>query len=447
MGSTFLSLVPTGLLPSPSLINARSANPHSGLGLGIGTRLIDEFLQTRPQSESLVLIITTRDQRKGDATIEKLKQHLRKVIRGHEQTLPGIAQVLQNRVFFRQERLDLLSLVSVQTLSKKLRETTPRLDVVICNAGIGGWTGINWLGATWTILTTWNKALTWPTFKISGKAWVAKPQIPADKKVEEEPHLGEVFCANVFGHYLLGHYLAPLLAKHGVSEKTRGRLIWVSSLEAYEHVFDLDDLQGITSDMPYEVTKRITDVLAITSTLPSTSHEVDRYLDHPSDASGKTTKPRLYVSHPGICGTSIMALPLILEYCMLAAFYIARWCGSQWHTVTPEKGATAMVWLALASQDTLDNMEAKEGVGKWGSATDAWGQERVDRTEVAGWGWGGKLGEYKRKGRDPFAKDLTKESHERFVNTGRRCWEEMEKLRIEWEGRLQRAGVGVEMDG
>ncbi|RMZ67641.1 3-ketosteroid reductase [Pyrenophora seminiperda CCB06] len=419
---------------------------NSGLGLGIGTRLIDEFLQTRPQSESLVLIITTRDQRKGEATIEKLKRHLRKVIRHHEQTLPGIAQVLQNRVYFRQERLDLLSLVSVQKLSKKLRETTPKLDVVICNAGIGGWTGVNWLGATWTILTTWNKALTWPTFKISGKGWTAKPQIQADKKVEEEAPLGEVFCANVFGHYLLGHYLAPLLARHAASEKTRGRLIWVSSLEAYEHVLDMDDMQGILSDMPYEVTKRVTDALAITSTLPETSQEVDRYLDH-SGESGKTTKPRLYVTHPGICGTSIMALPLMLEYCMLAAFYLARLFGSQWHTVTPEKGATAMVWLALASQDTLDNMEAKEGVGKWGSATDAWGQERVERTEVAGWGWGGKLGEYKRKGRDPFAKDLTKESQARFVDTGRRCWEEMEKLRIQWEAQLQRAGVAVQMDG
>jgi 3-keto steroid reductase len=368
---------------------------------------------------------------------------LRKVIRGYEEKLPGIAQVLQNRIYFRQERLDLLSLVSVQKLSKKLRETTPKLDVLICNAGIGGWTGIDWPRAVWTIITGWSTAVTWPTFKKSGLGWLAKPQIPVEKRVEEPP-LGEVFCANVFGHYLLGHYLAPLLAKHPKGEKTRGRIIWVSSLEAYEHVFNLEDFQGIGSDMPYEGTKRLTDVMAISSTLPSASGAVDQYLDH-SQTSEKTTKPRIYVTHPGICGTSIIALPLILEHCMLAAFYIARFLGSPWHTITVEKGATAMVWLALASQSTLDNMEQKEGVGKWGSATDVWGEERVDRTEVAGWGWGGRLGAYTMKGRDPHAKDLTKESQERFVETGRKCWQEMERLRIDWEDRLRKAGVAVEM--
>jgi 3-keto steroid reductase len=414
------------------------------LGLGIGTRLIDEFVQTRPQNESLVLIITTRDQRKGDATIEKLEHHLRKVCQSQERTLPGIAAVLQQRVHFRQERLDLLSLVSVQQLCKRLRETTPKLDVVICNAGIGGWTGINWPLAVWSIVTTWKKALSYPIYKISGRGWVAKPQIPADRKTEEPP-LGEVFCANIFGHYVLGHYLAPLLARHSASEGTKGRLIWVSSLEAYDSTFDIGDLQGIASEVPYESSKRLTDIMAITSTLPSTSPSVDQYLGRVEE-SEKTSKPRIYVSHPGICGTSIVPLPLILEYLMFAAFFLARWLGSQWHPVTAEKGAVSMVWLALAQQSTLDSMEKKEGVGKWGSATDFWGQERVERAEVAGWGWGGRLGEHKRKGRDPYAQDMTKESTERFQETGRKCWEEMERLRIEWEDRLRAAGVGIDMD-
>jgi 3-keto steroid reductase len=407
--------------------------------------LIDEFLQTRPQNESLVLIITTRDQRKGDATIEKLETHLRKVCQSHERTLPGISKVLQQRVHFRQERLDLLSLVSVQKLCKRLRETTPKLDAVICNAGIGGWTGINWPLAIWSIVTTWRKALTYPIYKVAGTGWVTKPQIPADKKSEAEPALGQVFCANFFGHYLLGHYLAPLLARHAQSEDTKGRIIWVSSLEAYDFTFDIEDMQGIRSQVPYESSKRLTDVMAITSALPSASNAVDHYLGA-AGSSEKTTKPCIYVSHPGICGTSIMVLPFFLEYLMVVGFYLARCLGSQWHTITAEKGAVAMVWLALASQSTLDTMEQKEGVGKWGSATDFWGQERVERTEVAGWGWGGKLGEYERKGRDPHAQDLTKESQERFLKKGRECWEEMEKLRIQWENRLRAAGVGIEMD-
>jgi 3-keto steroid reductase len=355
--------------------------------------------------------------------------------------------LLQGRIHFRQERLDLLNLVSVQKLSKKLRETTPKLDVVICNAGIGGWTGINWPLAIWNVLRRWRTAVSWPTYKISGKGWIAKPQIPTKdgKPQDEEPHLGEVFCANFFGHYLLGHYLAPLLAKHPKSEGMRGRLIWTGSLEAYGHSLDMNDLQGLGSAEAYESSKRLTDVMGITSRLPATADTVNQYFDQPEKASG-TTKPLVYVTHPGITATSIFALPFILEYAMLVSFYVARWVGSQWHPITVEKGAVAMVWLALAKQSTLDAMEEREGVGKWGSATDFWGQERVERTEVAGWGWGGRLGEYKRKGRDPYARDLTKEDKEKFVETGKRCWEELEALRCEWEDRLRQAGVAVEMD-
>lgn len=410
--------------------------------------MIDEFLQTRPQSESLVLIITTRDKKKGDATIDTLEAHLRKICRGHERTLPGVTQLLQGRIHFRQERLDLLSLVSVQRLSKKLRKTTPKLDVVICNAGIGGWTGINWPLAIWNVLRRWRTAVSWPTFKISGKGWLAKPQISAEngRPRVEEPAMGEVFCANFFGHYLLGHYLAPLLETNSASEGARGRLIWTSSLEAYAHTLNMDDIQGILSeDAAYESSKRLTDVMGITSRLPATSNAVNKYFDQSEKAAG-STKPLIYVAHPGITATSIFALPFILEYAMIAAFYVARWLGSQWHPITVEKGAVAMVWLALAKQTTLDTMEEKEGVGKWGSATDFWGQERVERTEVAGWGWGGRLREYKRKGRDPFARDLTKEQKEDFEETGRKCWEEMETLRCDWEDRLRRAGVAVEME-
>ncbi|KAF3034613.1 3-keto-steroid reductase [Didymella heteroderae] len=419
---------------------------NSGLGLGICTRMIDEFLQTRPQTESLVLIITTRDRKKGDATIDILEAHMRKVCRQHERSLPGVTQLLQGRIHFRQERLDLLSLVSVQELSKKLLETTPKLDVVICNAGIGGWTGINWPLAVWSILTKFKTAVTFPTYKLSGKGWVAKPQLPAKGgKAQDEPPLGEVFCANFFGHYLLGHYLSPLLARHPKSEGTRGRIIWTSSLEAYAHTLNMDDLQGIFSeDAAYESSKRLTDVMGITSRLPATSNAVDQYMNLPNEPN--VTKPLIYVTHPGITATAIFTLPLVLEYAMIAAFYIARWIGSQWHPLTLEKGAVAMVWLALAKQSTLDTMEEKEGVGKWGSATDAWGQERVERTEVAGWGWGGRLSEYKRQGRDPHAKDLTKEDRENFEVVGRRCWEELELLRCEWEDRLRRAGVAVEMN-
>ncbi|KAL5439991.1 hypothetical protein PMIN07_005858 [Paraphaeosphaeria minitans] len=421
---------------------------NSGLGLGIAARLIDEFLPTRPQDETLVLIITTRDQRKGDATITALKEQLRKTCRKAEKKLPGVSRVLQQRVVLRQERLDLLSLVSVQQLSKRLRDTVPKLDVVICNAGIGGWTGINWPLAFKAILTSWKTGTTWPTYKLSAVGWTTKPQLPpaTDVSKREEPPLGEVFCANFFGHYLLGHYLAPLLAKRSQSEQAPGRLIWTSSLEAYEHTFNMQDIQCIMQTEAYESSKRLTDLMAMTSVLPSTQTHVNKYLGY-EQPSEKTTKPRIYLSHPGITHTPIMPLIFVLDVAWRLVCYISRWLGSQWHVVTVDKGAVAAVWLALAKQSTLDTMEQREGVGKWGSAIDVWGNERVERTEVEGWGWGGEIGETPRKfGRSPHAKALTPQSKEKFVHDGEQCWAELERMRVDWERRLDEAGVGVRMD-
>ena len=61
------------------------------------------------------------------------------------------------------------------------------------------------------------------------------------------------------------------------------------------------------------------------------------------------------------------------------------------------------------------------------------------KTEVEGWGMGGKLkGEegcepIRREGRWIGAKEVTKESREEFEAQGRECWKEMEQLREEWE--------------
>ena len=369
--------------------------------------------------------------------------------------------LLRRRVQFRQEILDLTSILSVQRLAKRLLFSTPKLNAVILNAGIGGWEGLNWPNAFYKLLTDWVNAVTYPTYKISGVGWLTKPQIPADGNAgrTEEPPLGEVFCANVFGHYLLCHYLAPLLLAHKADEGTVGRVIWLSSLEAYASAFSLEDFQGLASSMPYEASKRLTDILALTADLPSTTPLVTQYLtnDEPQRAAKNnpstntikmnTRRPKIYLTHPGICSTGIMPLHYFLTLLMTAALYIARWLGSQWHGVTASNGACAPAWVALVQQSTLDAMEEREGKAKWGSATDWWGKERVERTEVEGWGWGGVVGErIRRKGRWRHAKDLTELDRQQFEELGKECWKEMEQLRREWEGKLANAGISEGMD-
>jgi len=87
-------------------------------------------------------------------------------------------------------------------------------------------------------------------------------------------------------------------------------------------------------------------------------------------------------------------------------------------------------------------MESRDGKGKWGSSTDRAGNERVIRTEVDGWGWGGVVGQKAdgamrlEKGRWSGMSQLSEERREEFEDTGRRVWREMEELRKEWEGSL-----------
>ncbi|KAF7955245.1 uncharacterized protein EAE97_000504 [Botrytis byssoidea] len=345
----------------------------------------------------------------------------------------------------------------------------PRLDVVVLNAGIGGWSGIDWPKAIWTVLTDMTEAVTWPTYKLAEVGAVTKPQLssvspksadPSDDEATqpllngetpEEPPLGATFCSNVFGHYVLAHELMPLLSRtSSPSATTSGRIIWVSSIEAQAQHFDEDDLQGLESRTPYESSKRLTDVLVLSRKLRAAGKASSSWFDcsdvhvensqSEEEPPARLLKPKMYVVQPGIFVSEIMPLNFVLVFIYRWIFYLVRWMGSQWHTIKPYTAAVAPVWVALSPDDVLDNMDGT--ASKWGSATDASGKERVIRTEVPGWGWEGKTpktidtGE-RRKGRQRDAVPLTREAREDFEVLGVKCWTEMENLRKEWEGLLK----------
>lgn len=333
----------------------------------------------------------------------------------------------------------------------------PRLDAVIFNAGIGGWTGVNWFKLVHNLFTAgWVQATTWPTFKIATAGATVNPlrqKKQQDKGKDKPAVVGQVFCANVFGHYLFAHTILPLLSRRQDdtdADIPPGRLIWEGSIEAAREHFRAGDLQGVETPAPYESTKRLTDLLVLTSGLPGArAHSAPywRLLD------SEQQPPKVYVCHPGIVVTTILPLPFLLQYLWTFAAYVARWIGSPWHTNTSYNAAAAMVWLALAAQGALDSAGA-ESV-KWGSACDFRGNTMVKKTDVDGWGWTGKVeGLYddddgdgaagplrKSKGRKRGAQVVTEESRVEFEETGALCWREMERLRAEWEARMEEAGL------
>jgi len=345
----------------------------------------------------------------------------------------------------------------------------PRLDAIIMCAGTGAWTGVDWLLAIRCVLTDLKEALTYPLFKIARSGAVVKSQLATEStKTEEatqpllskqerpdEPPLGEVFCSNVFGHYILAHELTPLLSRPAsLSSSAGGKIIWVGSVEPLPEHLSLEDMQGLKTLAPYESSKRLIDLLAITSELPSVKRVSDPYFDssksvtasksregNQENRNSTSARPKMYVTHPGVFVSDIFPLHVILSTIFLWLAYVARWCGSPWHTIYPYEGACSPVWVALLDPEELERIEDHgQKKVKWGSATDVRGSERVMKTEVVGWGWNGEIessvDEARRKGRRKTAVDLTKEDRENFEIIGGKCWTQMEDLRKQWEGIL-----------
>ncbi|OJD13428.1 hypothetical protein AJ78_06118 [Emergomyces pasteurianus Ep9510] len=427
---------------------------NSGVGFSICCRTIDEFLATSPESKSLTLLFTTRCPKKSAETLSCLHAHLNNTARKYPRS--------KNRITLKPEHVDLADLLSVRALSRRLLKSLPKLDAVIFNAGTAGFTGINWFKAVYFVLTDLVNATTYPSsFTLSSTGVLAKKQTSQP----DEPPLGDLFCSNVFGHYMLNHALVPLLS---ACETSPGRVIWVSSLEATSECFDLSDFQALRTRCAYQSTKRLTDALVLTSDLPSTSPWVDSFLSpsttpatqlqengtgHPAPTptpapTVSRLKPKLYLAHPGICGTSIMPLVFPFFYAMLAAFWLARMLGSPWHHVSNYTGACAPVWLALAPQSVLDAAEdiylrLGGGKPKWGSSVDRLGRTGSVCTEVESWGYGGVVGPAvlesdRKRMRKVGAKDLTAEEKVEFEELGRTCWREMEELRVRWEKLLEK---------
>ncbi|KAL1892680.1 3-keto-steroid reductase [Ceratocystis pirilliformis] len=449
---------------------------NSGIGLGIGQKLLDDFLTQRSSSSHLILIPTTRSPSKSRETVTTLRAYLTVAAKNFAakssatdpETSAKIIDSVRQRVHIVSVQLDLCDLKNVYHAAQTLVSgrvsnppsingtpdaltdvRIPKLDSVIFNAGFGGWTGIEWVKM---IKCVWREGIlascTWPDYKAASPGDVIT-QRRATGEIIDEPKLGTVFCSNVFGHYTFGHQLVPLLSR-GNSGETPGRIIWTSSIEPQAESLSFNDIQGVTSLAPYESSKRLTDLLAITNTLPSVSPMADSYFtdDRAGSNMHQKAKPTMYVTHPGVVASPLFPLKSWMFHLYRLTMYLCRIFGSPWHPVEAYAGATAAVWLVLSSQKSLDQVQAQQT--KWGTAASPTGRTYVKPTEVDGWGWNSKslTAEEVQKeiaepnlmrmavGRHPQATDATKESRMKTEEEGARIWREMEDLRVKWEAIL-----------
>ncbi|KAF3061783.1 3-keto-steroid reductase [Daldinia childiae] len=351
---------------------------NSGVGLGTGQRIIDEFLASRSLSSHLILIPTTRSVSKSRDTILSLRAHLKKTAKTSQQLRSRAGhdydpQTAISRVHILSIQVDLCDLRSIYGAAKQLVHGTvsdptglvkdvkiPRLDVALFNAGIGGWSGLDWiLFAKQFLQVGLVQCCTFPVFKKAlPAATLDQKKLLGDSAANLKtppPELAEVFCANVFGHYILAHELLPLLST-AVQAPIRS--------------------------------KRITDLLCLTEDLPTVQKVSSPYFSSPATAD-KPIKPRFYLFHPGVVCTPLFPLSWLLYWAYYAAMYLARWFGSPWHPVEPYLGACASTWLALADQDSLDELNAERV--KWGTCATRSGRVMPKKAEVDGWGWEGVI--------------------------------------------------------
>ncbi|SZF00827.1 unnamed protein product [Blumeria hordei] len=500
---------------------------NSGFGYSLAARLVDEFLSTSVSlpEKHLTLILCTRSPSKTQATISRLRLHVQKLtqhpqaprqfesqakVAGEDSQWQEPAQ----RIHLLGVEADLCNLKSIYALADRLVNGTllfpdsrgeqlgyglteidarraqchtkkigeqrmeggnqsiriPRIDMLFLTAGIGGWSGINWLSAMKDMCLDVVDAVTWPKYKIATVGALARPQLESTRRKGlddsakppqpvqtplEEPALGEVFCANVFGHYILAHELMPLLSRPATAScRSSSRIIWISSIQAADEDFSIDDLQALGSPTPYESSKRLIDLLVLTSELPSVRPLATPFFDSDNTVTRRSNtqqtgaeedvvviRPKNYLAHPGVFASDIMPLNFLLVLFGKFVLYLVRWLGSPWHTIQPYKAAVAPVWLATTRAEALDQLE--EGglcKVKWGSATDTRGRERPKQTEVAGWGWDGRVGALpdaeQLHGRQRGATSVCREQRESFENLGRQCWLQMEGLRRDWESVL-----------
>ena len=419
----------------------------SGLGLGICTRLIDEFLDLHPTSDSLTILFTTRSARKSADTLQTLKSHLAR-------RAPRDAQ----RVHLQPESVELTNLLSVRSLARKLVSSDlPCLHAVVLNAGIGGWSGLDWPMAVRTVLADIRRNTTWPPFKLGVVGLTAKPQFPPfrDGTRVDEPPLAEVFTANVFGHYMLAHWLMPLM--WACRPEVPGKLVWTSSIEASSRHYDPSDPKAF-SQMQHTSTPNAQQT-TWRSRIPVLQQKksVDTFFspplsrDHQRDRP-QLSRPTMQVSHPGIVVTTIVSLYWIVHQAYLLAILLARLLGAPWSTISPYPAAASATFLALASREVLEIKEKEEkgGQGKWGTAISRLaksrcGEQRWMGMDSVGVGRHSQIngGEVPAGGEE--ARWVGRKEHEM---QRRRMWRHLssrelgcgglwKNLRVEWEGRLE----------
>ncbi|GBC09772.1 hypothetical protein RclHR1_00910022 [Rhizophagus clarus] len=302
---------------------------NSGIGYGVAQRLLDH--STKNSNEQFKIVLACRNKtRATDAQNALLKE------------FPGgLVEIVL---------VDLSSVKCVFECCKEVKKRFSRIDLIFCNAGILPCSYIDW----WVIA----KQLVFsPTALLSRTDALVQPV-----GITTTEDLGETFACNVFGHYVMIRELENLLIKTKDS-----RIIWTSSCTATKEHFNSEDYQAIKSNVPYEASKRMTDLISIKLNSRLNKHDIYSF-----------------TTHPGVAATNIVRdhLGWVMGYGMQIGFYAARtFLGMRNQTVTNWNGSYSNYHVATQPIDLLKN----DYVKKFCSYCNRFGEAYVDTDDIEGY--------------------------------------------------------------
>lgn len=240
--------------------------------------------------------------------------------------------------------VDFTNMVSTLGAYYDLSNRYKKIHYFFVNAAQGVYEGIDWWGATKEVLTSPLEAVTNPTYK--------KQQVG----IKSKDGMGLVFQANVFGPYYLIQKILPQL--------TAGKavIVWISSIMSDPKYLSLNDIQLLQSNASYEGSKRLVDLLHLSTYKDLKKLGIHQYV----------VQPGIFTSH-----SFFKYLNVFTYYSMLFLFYLARFLGSPWHNIDGYKAANAPVYVATLANPNFENQEVK-----YGSATYKEGMEYIKTTDI-----------------------------------------------------------------
>ncbi|KAJ3308865.1 hypothetical protein HDV04_000745 [Boothiomyces sp. JEL0838] len=144
--------------------------------------------------------------------------------------------------------------------------------------------------------------------------------------------LGQVFAANVFGHYILVKEFTDLLSASGA-----GKVIWCSSTTASETAFfDPEDFQCLHGPKPYESSKRLCELISIGSNAELRERNVYSFITSPGNVLSGITK--------GAVGEFLILFALIL----MRIFFCSG------INITGYNAATSALWVAKSEPEKIN---------------------------------------------------------------------------------------------